>query len=876
MKEIIADDNVTVAKDPQALKEDMFVCLHDPLGCLRDIHSKLAEKNLELNALVDAIQTGETVEDAIQRHRKDNIYSTFYDPEYHALFTLANTVYKMVYSAKENIEKYDGGAPGWNAFDTHYPKKYKKQQEQDKIKEALRKKNAKTNRTRNSGTGYADLGRIMRDNMDSSRNRIVLDAIGAGIDREKIEGILGVHEREILRNKIQYLRNSFGNFLKSDYCQAILDDFSHNCDDYKASGHSVLFSMISDLFSSPFDIERTLLLNQNYPKEDKWKSWAYNELKKSEKAAKENSSNNLSTTSSNNKAETNELETEKGIKSKTPGYENYSPLSALLGSNYNENKIIANKFGLANKICALVKLDFKLREARIIKTKLSNGRVVKSLNEMRSFALDEIKARYFTVKSGELLVDNNKLHLQLGALGAELDKTAINMPKYRGSRNRSKIDITSKNIKIHEVNGETIIDLPINRKIKLSDTEILLNKINNKAARILNSRSFNSMLVAFQAVNVYEAMSGIKPYNTDNGKSILNVSGIGIELSEAAINTRIAMITSKGIRPNTFISSSSKLLGSIGGGVTSAMCFWDAYDSFKAKDVDAGVAWAGAGVAYGVSTAYGTILSSAAFAGPIGLLAAGFAFGLLILAYSLSDEDLEKYFKHFLLSDEVAFPKKQGDNPIEYGRSILSQKEDLMDNDLEEKEKNVLMNPLNALIRLYDLTVCTNMSFTPDSTDPTNKRTETFHNDVFAFNVDIYYAFNVELSFMSFLDIESLLDGKIYLFPKGIKNGKEKEIIWKKGYEISTNPKQSNKLNLHFNIPRSERKNVNRSSYVMIALRIKKSEYSLIEYPLEMDGQIRYLGACFDLGTPSKKDNTQVKKIKIESLETLKKADTWD
>jgi hypothetical protein len=55
--------------------------------------------------------------------------------------------------------------------------------------------------------------------------------------------------------------------------------------------------------------------------------------------------------------------------------------------------------------------------------------------------------------------------------------------------------------------------------------------------------------------------------------------------------------------------------------------------------------------------------------------------GCLVIAYLLTDTELETYFKNFLLSDHKAFPLYDNELPSAYSRRVLTNTADLTDED---------------------------------------------------------------------------------------------------------------------------------------------------------------------------------------------------
>lgn len=267
-----------------------------------------------------------------------------------------------------------------------------------------------------------------------------------------------------------------------------------------------------------------------------------------------------------------------------------------------------------------------------------------------------------------------------------------------------------------------------------------------------------------------------------------------------------------------------------------------------------------------------------AFAGPIGLIAAGAGLGLIVLANVLTDTDLEYYFKHFLLCDQLALAKKEGQLPGTYATVLLENKKVLMGKKPEQKDIDTIMNPDDAQVRLWDLLVCTQMQFVPVDTKVTSY---TSYSTIGAFTSSTikYYSFDITMQFMQFLEIDSEVETKAFLYPKGFKKDQPMEIISKKistnkMLEININQEQTNSLKIKLSIPDLYRDQVSEFSDILFAVRINNKNTS---FPfLKNENQKRYLGTIADLGTLTPILGTkQTEEIRIGTINELKGKEIW-
>ncbi|MDE5419179.1 hypothetical protein L3049_14355 [Labilibaculum sp. DW002] len=868
LKEIIADDNAALEKDPQSIKEDMFITLHSPLACAKDIYYHLDEKFLYFKAYVDALQTGETIEEVKERYKSEIYEPIQIDSEYQSLFMLALTCYKLVYENKENIEKYDGGAPGWNMSDTNYPREYAKQQELDKI----RKANSRS--VGGYGNGYMELGKAMQSTQQRDPNRIYPEFIGYGIDRAKVEGILGVSERKELRDELNTLRDIYGDFITSEYVKKSLDDYLHNCPEGTLDGKAGLMQLVNALLVCPSDVDNALLLEKEKPGTvDKWNDFVYNYTDTYEEPDESKNSS---------------------VKSKAPGFTGSDPLYALLSGALNITALTkVNYTDISAKLSSVYKIRLDAQKKRVFDFKYHsrNGTTYKTVNEKVEFLFKRLKRDVHVYGEHSFEIRNGELNMRLNAMEATLDPNFVKYGKYRGKEDVSRILYGSTDVEIKQVQrGANIVEMPVIKNgAEIAPDQLVQNDKNVKAGQLLDSKAFNGVLTGLQILNFGVAVNDA--FNDYNAQNLVNAAGIGSDLAEAGTRLRMSfvrqnakMVTNVKELKLLNLGKQVKFFGAVGGGVTAAICFADSYQAMKVRDTDSSIAYAAAGVTFAASTLIPLIWATSSVAGPIGWIGALLGTGFIVLAATLKDSDLEKYFKNFLLSDAVAFSNSDKKFPVEYSKDILADKELLMD-DANEDIKAIWMEPQDALISLYDIIVCPFINF-----KPTEKRSNTYTTPasygpggVSVPSTSItqqFYAFELEMTFLQFVDLNSNMhDGyKLYLYPRGIKNGNE--IPLEKALininQVDNNP---SKLKLKFTIPNKVRNMVSTSSEVLFALQVINKNAP--GFPLILNNKERHMGVKFDLGdvgvgiTLLFMKEEQTEKVKILPLDDLRKADTW-
>jgi hypothetical protein len=831
------------------VKEDMHITLYDSVGCALDINQELGFKNIEFRALVENIKTGQSVDYIKKKLMAGEVEIPLVSEEHYHLFLLALTCYQMVYSTRENTEKYDGGKPGNNFFDTHFPHQLEVQNQKD----AKRRKLKRRNRSYSSGygNGYQNLGKAIQESQYSDPNRVGQEIfIGYGLDRQKVEGILGIEDRKKLRNQIEELRDKLGEFLKSDYFKAILDDYLHNTEVGKLDGMAGFSVILSNLFAAPADVERHLLLPQHRKKDDQWKQWICALTDDKTKKQKVKST---------------------GIKSRAPGYQSKDPFHGLMSSDIDLQTTSQEQRDIAVKMVAFIKAQLNFMSEQAIELKEFDGKPVTRATDVKKFVVKKLQTKYKYKGSPIILLRRSEIYAQLNAFGYDLDKTYVKIAPYNGRKDWLRIYQNSKNVSVSIEDGMKMIEFPVEYDRELSKTELNLNKLNHKAAKILNSGSFNGFMAGLQMLNMYGTV--IEFDNKRLGKSILTTGGVAADLTEAVINVQKAQMAAKGMgeHPLNVIGRRAKVFGAIGGFATSGICIWDAVDAFNQGDVDAGVAWVGAGISYGVATVMTTFCSGMALAGPVGLIAAAAGFGLFVLANELTDDELEDYFKNFLLCDRQAFEKETDESPGHYISRILSNRRRLMGSDPEEEDLQTLMNPYDALARLYDLIVCPVMTFKVKRYEILSGEYNTPYASG-AINSYLFQSFKITMEFSRFFNEYSTIESYAYLFMDGFKKGGSEELQEGENYAIYVYPDDRKRLMVDLYIPQKYWGELKTQSDLLFAVRIDNSLSQTSSFPYILDGEKRYLGAIADLGSlmsPTK--FKQVEEVQIDTLDNLLK-----
>ncbi|MDH7446812.1 toxin VasX [Aquimarina sp. 2201CG14-23] len=826
---------------------DMFVTLDDPINSAIDIGEGLSDKILDFKALVDAIQTGETLKQAYDRLLQGNLEGPKPEKEYQSLLSLALTCYLMVYNDKDSILEYDGGSPGWNYSDRH------SLDPRPKTKTFYGKHTSHT--LPNTST------------------------IGYGLDYQKLEGILGIKERTALREEIVEFKKDFAKYLESKGFKKVLDDYTDNLKERTIEGRGLLLELLDPITINTYDFDRHMLLKKEYKKSDEWIDWVYRMID-------EDYENEFSNTN---------------VKSTTSGFEKLDPMYALLTPTINLDKVVDKTRSISHKIAKVYKKKLGHHSKQAFVMKKVGRTMFKEIADKQEFVVAKLNNNLTVFGENMFHIEDGEMRMRLHELGVEIDNDYIkqsNNVKVKGKHNYAgkkgnllKRRPGFKNTKmqtevlraIHGSEGIEILEsvdngssqnkISLRVRKKIGADEIKSNAKNVKIAQIVNGRAFNGVFAFLEAINLVAAFNKVRSEN--NTKDKVNFVGAGVKMTEAGTNLLKAQLNFKNPK-NPKIVGVGKFatqLSLIGGAFTAGMCFWESVEAMDKGDMDSGIALAGAGAAFALSTAAPYIFASASVAGPVGWIAAGIGVGLIIIAALLTDSELETFFKNFVLSDTEAFPKAEGDTPMEYSRKVLANKEDLVDDDYIE----TLMHPSDAEASLFDAIVCKNMIFTPTETkiegdgynpytNPGNIKTHTVS------------AYKVDMSFVQFFNQENQVDTEILFYPDGIKKGNPIRLQVDDGSLCKTTNKQGkDALTLAFSIPEEQQDRITKKSEVLFALRLKIDPSANLYFPYKLGGNERYLGAKIKLKGERfmLSDMTQNEEVLFAPLRDLKNSETW-
>ena len=741
------DEKADRRKGYDYVEEDVFVALHDPVGVAQDISGILSEKIIDFKALVEAIQTGEELNDAKERMMCGDAHPNWINREHKDLFALALSTYQLVYNSDQSVQMYDGGKPGTELFGSHYP--------------------GRTNDDKHATKAFAHSNYMANGVPADGGTKYTI--ITSGVDRVKVEMILGIEERKSTIARIQNWRDTFGKFIQDDYFLKSLCFYLDNTDEHRLEGLGRIADQIIVLYTDPRNFDRHLKLAKNVDSNDKWSKWI---------------DNLMSDEPSDHPIELVELLSKE----------------IIIKERLLKGALIIN---LSNKLArafrALLQLhsnkDF-LKTISIIDPedgiKYYQDKGTKSFKALfrnaDNFRIEgSLKGKLFpifnyfgtesTPNAGATLVN-----LADDASLIVIDNEGVSHKfKHVTSVSNSRKNLLQA-LRKSLFDGTELVQNEFNinaRDLKIIDeAEYLKHQIkeirfSERASNLFNSKGFAQVLTFLQVLNLLRAgkelHTVIHDKNSDDfdvGFKILNTTGVFAQFTDSALSIQRAHYNNV-----KNVAGVDKLktgvitrAAAIGGIITTIMSFRDSYKAYMDGDIDAASAYFGAGASFGLST----ILQIAGFTGPIGWICLGLGAGFLLLASILKDSDLEYFFKHFLLSEHKKFAPEPNESSTAYALRVLKNREALVDS-YNPKIQNTIMNPKDALVRLMDIVVCGNIVCTPtDFGKKETNRYESYH---------WLQSFKISIQFNQFLADADQVEFKFFLTnDDATKSGYDSEI----------------------------------------------------------------------------------------------------
>ena len=833
IKNIHTDEETQTETGDNEFYEDMFVTLNDPVGCAEDIAEVLSDKIIEFKALVEAIQTGHSIDKAKIELAKGKTLEPI-SKEYQDLYNLALTTYKMVYSSDEAIRQYDGGDIGFNFLDTHYPNQAKPK-------------------------GYSSRrGRRYKYPPGYKFNEVY---IGNGVDSVKVKGILGVHIRKEKRETLNALRKEYWNFIQTQYLKETLCHYLNNTPEYCLYGKEFIHRHLLLIYNNPYNYDRHLLHQKNYKETDDIITGLDGYLEKEDVV---NTEDNLE--------------------------------RIILEKIALDKSVLSEVIDVANKFAGATASKLELYSTKAFKAKIivsaSTGKPLyqKIIKQRNNYILKKINRIQVSTMAGGTPQDvyfiggnTNKISIKADLLGLDPNVEVLitnadgTNQKFIGDTVNHK-HISAKKAITKGGRNELLIGDNVQNisEYEYRKNELYGKRYSQKAANFFNSRGFNGVLFGLQVINIVNSVNGLvetlndeKISGTQKFKSILGTAGVSVDLANAYGTLRQVHLRAINQNITRGLASRTALAGAVGGVLTSGMCFWDASVAFGKRDTDSGVAWALAGVAFGAATTAGIIggLATASASGtlsaagtvavgalggaeavgalalitnPIGWVCLGIGTGLVVAAYLLSDNELEFYFKHFLLNDRVNWEVKKDQLPMAYTQSILSNKVTLMDTD-DPEILNSLMEPADAIASLFDHTIANAITFNA----PFEFKSD-WHGSGRAAHRKVY-GYNVSFVIKRFLNDPCQVKTRAVLIDG--TSGSPEEFDIRVNNDIIKETEQGPMFAASYVIPQKIREKIGRYSKLVLAIKIhlKDNETAnFFPYPLQ-NKKDRYMGTCIRL-----------------------------
>ncbi len=597
----IADDEKRQDKlGGNILLEDMFIILDDPIGCANEICVGIDSEILRLKAMMASLQTGKSTVEILSMLQKGEQLpksDTEKSRQIQYLHRLAQLTYDFVYNNHDNSEKYNS----------------------DVIK------NTVANRVLDF-----TVGGVFRPFTEQK-----------GVEKIKLEKILGVEERKVQRKVINTYRDDLGTFLKSDYYQDATDDYMNSIPDRIEDAKGVIAVHFIALGSYPNMYDRHLDLTNVYePKKDPW----------------------------------------------------YIHINETL---YNENPSVFNK---STKI-----LDYKIDIQDMFVLSIINKtvgvieRIIKAYANHDSYIGAFIKLKQkklpIPVKSKiSYFRDKNTRVATFKFKALEEFETKINNRNLRFEINGEKATLHKykkywhlEYTKMTKQSAEALIK---NKKLEVNLKGNLPKRFKGEAEKVLKSNAFGGLVVLIEVFVLSKAVNSFLKDPSYRGFEKFGFASVQLGAASMSLIEKMNLyenhLAKKGFVGEIFRSSMDDFskniakLKIVSSAITVFTASRDSYRSFSVRDNDAAALF---GMAAGIGAVFLFADVTALIGGGVAVFALGFwpaalLGGALLGCYYLAqkyfvDTQLEGYFKNFPLSD-YALPPKDTELPHDYINRLVS------------------------------------------------------------------------------------------------------------------------------------------------------------------------------------------------------------
>lgn len=690
---IAADEKQQEKNGGNELLEDLFITLTDPIGCADTICFGVDREIDQLKAIMVSLQTGKSPEEVfpyIRNEQQVPVNQSEESKQIQYLHRLAQLTYDFVYNNHDNTEKYNS----------------------DLIKST----------TANIALDLT-VGGLLRPFIEQN-----------GVEKSKLEKLLGVKERAEQRALINSYRDDLGNVMLSNYYQDAKQNYFNGIADNIEDGKEKTAEHFIALGSYPNMHDRHLDLKIKYqPKKDIW----YKHI--NETLFNENPSVFIkSSTLLNHKIELQDIV-------------NLSFTGKTISSMRKILKAYANH------------TDFKGGHATLA--------IHNKISYFRNKNTREVTFKFKALENFDEYLLENKKQLRL-----ELDKKKVSLKKFKKHWHIEYKKMTAKAAQQFIDEGKVVINL-----------KNVPKRFEDEIKKFYHSGALAGVLLIIESVFWAEAFHKWKSENNNSNRTALQ--GASIKLGAAI--TRLAEETKT--YEKLFNSKTVKRAGAMTKGLgifSSAISVYSmgnsALTSFSYRDTDAALAY---GVATGLSGVFlaadvsslllsfnGVGFLSLGF-GPAALLGGAIIATIYIINNYLKDTELEAYFKNFPLSDYTLSPKSR-ELPYEYiHRLILNIEKSISGSNKYQGFKDLE----TAFVELTDILtpnyIETEILLPQDQLKAVANRT--YHSSLhYVENYQVFsHRFNVHLYTAYPCNSMDDLDIKAWFYPNGIHpNAKKTEI----------------------------------------------------------------------------------------------------
>eukprot|EP01090_Pellita_catalonica_P002648 TRINITY_DN1221_c0_g1_i3.p1 TRINITY_DN1221_c0_g1~~TRINITY_DN1221_c0_g1_i3.p1 ORF type:complete len:1120 (-),score=198.21 TRINITY_DN1221_c0_g1_i3:912-4271(-) len=690
---IAADEKQQEKSGDNELLEDLFITLHDPIGCADTICFGVDREIDQLKAIMVSLQTGKSPEEVfpyIRNEQQVPVNQSEESKQIQYLHRLAQLTYDFVYNNHDNTEKYNS----------------------DLIKST----------TANIALDLT-VGGLLRPFIEQN-----------GVEKSKLEKLLGVKERAKQRALINSYRDDLGNVMSSKYYQDAKKVYLTSADvvedgKEKTAEHFIVLGQYPNMHDRHLDLKQVYKL-----KEDSW----YKEI--NETLYNNNPSRfTTSTKILDFQIDIQDIKVISFIKKTTKVIEKIIKAYA----NHDEHigsfqRLKETKFPIAGKVSyfrdkktRIAFLKFKALEGFETQMKKTNFRLEIKGEPVSLHKFEKhwhLEYKKMTQKSAEQLVNDGKLEVKIKG----------NYPK----------------------------------------------KFKAEAEKLLKSNALSGVVVAIEA---YAWAGAVKKLaNEPSYSSFGKFSVASIKLSAATMSLIQQMklydkrLIKKGLVGKALkdtVKSFGKKVGGlkvVSSSITVFTAGRDAYTHFSVRDNDAATLYA---MAAGIGAVFlaadvSALIAGGATAFSIGFWPGALLGGALLGCYYLAqkyfaDTQLEAYFKNFPLSD-YALSVKSSELPYEYINRLVTNRNETVINPwfetIKTKEHKSYSNFEKAFTAFLDLIIPTiaTVELAPNGYNtPNNGNFDKRHTTSNRFKATIYSAQEIQ----DFDDLEV----QAWFYPHGIK-----------------------------------------------------------------------------------------------------------